>query len=468
MAAFLTYESQASKVSEWTPYLEDCRRTRLIDPASGKTLSVGVEVKPPDINLSQADFTVVGTPTLRVGSIPPNQTPHAERGATQSQTHIRFGLKAIKGAGEKAIESIIADRTRSGPFVSLFDFCERVPTGVVNKAMFEALIKCGAFDGLHGRESRAAMVATIDHALSAGSRLAQDKAAGQGGLFLGEPTAQAVGAPPQRPPAAATPLARAAPWPEADALAKEKEVLGFYISSHPLDRWKFWSSVFSTSTTQGIKGQPQDTRVVLAGMVQSVRSVLVKSGRSAGQKMAILTVEDTGGACECVMFTDCYAKFGHLAQAEATVFVLGRIDLARGDPQVIVDRVVPMDGVPLESGRLRLFLDATKINGDGPRLVARLAELLRGTPVNGAPAPSPRAHADSAPSMFPVDLVVATEDQIALIQADPKIRVALQPELVKGLQAELGVGMLRVVGGLTFDREKDKKPWQKKRPNNED
>ncbi|HEX2838387.1 MAG TPA: DNA polymerase III subunit alpha [Phycisphaerales bacterium] len=439
MAAFLTYESQANKVSEWTPYLEDCRRTRIIDPIDGRTLSVGVEVKPPDINLSQADFTVVKQDDVR---------------------HIRFGLKAIKGAGEKAIETIIVERTKNGPFTSLFDFCERVPTGVVNKAMFESLIKCGAFDSLHTRENRAAMVATIDQALSAGSRLAQDRAMGQNALFGGS---SAVATATVRP-AAATPLARATPWPEAETLAREKEVLGFYVSSHPLDRWKFWSSVFATANTQSIKDQQQDARVVIAAMVQSARTLLVKNGKSAGQKMAILTMEDMNGACDCVMFTDCYGKYGHLAVAEAVVFVMGRVDLSRGDPQIIVDRLVPVDGVPLESGRLRLFLDATKVNGDGPRVVSRVAELLKAPAAAAAPAaPTAKRHTDTAPSLFPVDLVIATEDTVALLSADPKIRVPLAPELVKELQNELGLGMMRVVGGLTFDKEKEKKPWQKKR-----
>jgi hypothetical protein len=165
------------------------------------------------------------------------------------------------------------------------------------------------------------------------------------------------------------------------------------------------------------------------------------------------------------MFTDCYGKYGHLAVAEAVVFVMGRVDLSRGDPQIIVDRLVPVDGVPLESGRLRLFLDATKVNGDGPRVVARVAELLKGPSmaVVAPAAPTAKKHADTAPSLFPVDLVIATEDTVALLSADPKIRVPLAPELVKELQNELGLGMMRVVGGLTFDKEKEKKPWQKKR-----
>src|SRR5690606_34181877 len=143
MAAFLTYESAANKVADWIPYLEDCKKTRFIDPQTGKTVKVGVEVRPPDINLSQADFAVVfdeGEPrTARNG-------------------HVRFGLGGVKGAGDKAIAAIIQERdgeterrrdevggagvdraaaAARRPYTSIFDFCERVLArgpGVVNKA----------------------------------------------------------------------------------------------------------------------------------------------------------------------------------------------------------------------------------------------------------------------------------------------------------------------------------------------
>src|SRR6185295_19260830 len=110
MAAFLTYESQANKVSEWIPYLEDCRRTRFVDAETGAQIKVGVEVRPPDVNLSKADFTVVFE----------EKEPH-----TAHSGHIRFGLKAIKGSGDKAVDAIIIEREKSGAFTSIFDFTER-------------------------------------------------------------------------------------------------------------------------------------------------------------------------------------------------------------------------------------------------------------------------------------------------------------------------------------------------------
>ena len=437
-------------------------------------------MKPPDINLSRADFAVVstplGTPSLREGSVPkesqnkavsPNP-PLAEQGAQ----HIRFGLKAIKGIGEKAIDSIIAEREKSGPFTSLFEFCERVPPGAITKAMLESLIKCGAFDGVHGREYRAAMVGTIDAAITAGQRLAQDKAAGQSGLFGGgDDKSRGAQAPGKTATSTQAPLARVTAWAEKDLLTYEKDVLGFYVSSHPLERWKYWFDAFASANTARLKELQQDARVVLPCLIQSVRPIVVRNGKSAGQKMAILTVEDHTGAADCVLFTDNFTKYGHLAEADKVVYVLGRLDLSRGDPQVVVDRLVPIEGVPYDNGKVRLFLDEVRLNGEAANTLNRVAALLRAQDVAAVPDPKakPAAQVESkateailknaqAGIRFPVEVIIGTESSVAIIAADPKLRVELKPDFIKAMETELGAGMVKVVGGFTV--EKDKKPWE--------
>jgi DNA polymerase-3 subunit alpha len=442
MSAFLTYESQANKVSEWIPYLEDCRRTRFLDPATGAQAKVGVEVKPPDINLSGADFTVVFNEGESRNS----------RGG-----HVRFGLRALKGVGDKAIEHMMAHRVKGGPFTSLYDFTERLPYGVLNKTALESLIKCGAFDSVHGRENRAAMIATIERALTAGQKAAADKASGQSALFGGGPAAAVE--------TAVVPLAKAEAWNEAETLTKEKEVLGFYVSSHPLERWRPWYSAFVTHTTATIKDLPQDTRVVLAAMIQESRTIIIKNGRSAGQKMAILTVEDPSGAAECVVFSDYFAKYGHLAAAEAVLFVLGRIDLKRGDAQIMVDRLVPIDGLPLDGGRLRLFVDEQKLNGGALATMTRVADLVRGS----VPPPPTAKDLNPLPT-FPVEIVIGTSDRVALLAADPKLRINLKPDLLKAIAGELGDGMVKLAGGVALDKvdKNDKPKWGAKRKPSQD
>ncbi|MBK9188315.1 MAG: DNA polymerase III subunit alpha [Phycisphaerales bacterium] len=440
MAAFLTFESGANKVSDWIPYLEDCRRTRVIDPAMGKDLRVGVEVRPPDVNASRAAFSVVF---------------EKDEPRTSAHGHVRFGLKAIKGVGDKAIEQVIAQRDAAGPFTSLFDFCERMPTGVVTRPMLDALIRCGAFDSIHTRAARSALVATIDTALSAAQKHAADKAAGQIALFGGAP-AEKGAAPSERE----APLAKATPWTEPETLTHEKDVLGFYVSSHPLDRWKHWSGAFATCSIAGVKDLPQDARVVLAAMVQSVRPIVVRNGRSAGQKMAILTLEDSSGTLDAVLFTDNYAKHADLAKADAVVFALGRVDLSRGDPQVIVDRLAPIDGVPLDPGRVRVFFDSMRFNGQSGQALERIADTLR------APAP-PARRGDDAPPLFPLEFVIGTSDQVAILAADPKFRIALAPDLVREITDQLGPGMVKVVGGVTLEKTEPRERWKKRRSDDE-
>ncbi|MGE3106889.1 MAG: DNA polymerase III subunit alpha [Phycisphaerales bacterium] len=471
MAAFLTYESGAQKVSDWVPYLEDCRKTRF---TSGK---VGVEVRPPDVNLSSADFTVV------FDQDEPHDALHG---------HVRFGLKGIKGVGDKAIEAILRERDtpkatssvpgrpRGGaeavpspqPFGSIFDFCERVLSQassgsggtIINKATVESLIKSGAMDSLHGREQRAAMIATIEQAMSAASKAAADKASGQGSLFGfgAPPPADAESPGPARSPS--TSLAKTTPWTEAQILAAEKETIGFYVSSHPLDRWGPWAQVFTTADTGRVKAARQDQRVVVAGLVQGVRTLIVRSGKSAGQKMAIVTLEDMLGTVEVVLFTDPYAAFSELLTQDNILFVLGRVDLSRGDPQIIAERLVPIDGTPLQPGTLRLVFQDSRLNGSGSAAIESAAKVIAasgsfatrdesslstvGTLI-GASAGG-IGGVEAAP-LFPLEIVVDTGTSYVMMSADKTIRVRLSPGMVESLATLLGENCVRVVGGVAVE-----------------
>lgn len=464
MAAFLSYESKAQKASDWIPYLEDARKTRSIDPRTGEVLSQRIEVKPPDINLSKADFAVV----------------YDDGEARAAHTgHIRFGLTAIKGVGEKAIESVLRERegTRevppvgagtpgaARPFASVFEFCERVPQGSVNKAAIEALVKCGAFDSLHGRGARASMVASIEGAVAAGQRAAADRAAGQAGLFGfgGAPAAQAP---------SAAPLARVPAWSESETLKQEKDTLGFYVSSHPLEEWSAWTRAFAPSTVGEVSDLPSDKRVVLAALVGVKRMLVVKQGRSKGQRMAALTIEDLSGSIEGVMFADCFARYGHLLEDDAPKFVLGRVDLSRGEHQIMVDSLVPIDTPPLEKGRLRLSIREDRLNGHAEDALHRLRAALdtagggmppgtpKGSPANAnATMGNPAGRAETVP----MDLVVEAEGVAVLIEPKAEARVMLGVDLLREISDILGPGCAKVVGGVAIETEERPK-WGSKRP----
>ncbi len=478
MAAFLTYESAAQKVSDWIAYVEDCKRTRFLN---GK---VGVEVRPPDINLSQSDFTVVFDDDRE-----PRDALHG---------HVRFGLKAIKGAGEKAIEAIVSERDgvamRRGdegaegpasgsasprrlsvsspppsprPYTSLFDFCDRVlaqAPGILNKATMESLVKSACFDSLHGREARAAVCATIERAVAAAQRIAADKASGQAALFgFGDP-APAPGPVNGAANGLATPLAPTAPWPERDMLAFEKDVLGFYVSSHPLDEWAAWIQALGCTKVAEVKEATQRRRVLLGGLVQAVRPIIVKNGRQAGQRMGAVTLEDRTGSVECVLFTEPFAKYGHLIQRDAMLFFLGEIDLARGEPQVIVDRVLPIESVPKETVRwLDVLFDANALDGLCESVMDRGREFLESAAAE-AGDPARAAEADGRkPVPLRVFVQVPEFDNPVPIPIGQGWSVVPTPALVRSLSALLGEGCLRLNGPIMGKEENGRRDWGKVR-----
>jgi DNA polymerase-3 subunit alpha len=316
MAAVLTYESvNTDKVVE---YIDECKKVLLPDG------SRGVEVKPPDINLSDVAFTVV--------------YGKGEK-HDPSSGHIRFGLSAVKGLGVKAIQSMIDERRKNGPFLSLHDFCERVSNRIINRAAVEALVKCGAFDSLHGLEQRAAMVATIEDAMKSGAQEAELRSSGS--FLFGAVDAELKE---KEPAQAVKALAEVTPWTKKEALDFEKDVMGLYVSSHPLQEYADPLQRYSVTTIADIAGLPAQQEVVVGGMLTRVRPTVVKNGRSAGAKMAILTLEDAlSNKIDAVCFADTYATCSNALQEDAVVFLRGKVDRRREEPNIIVDAVIPIE-----------------------------------------------------------------------------------------------------------------------------
>ncbi len=416
MAAFLTFESQAQKVEDWIKYKDDCRKTVFTD---GK---VGVTIAPPDINLSDADFTVV------YDEGEPRDALHG---------HVRFGLKAIKGVGARAIDAIVAERKKKdgGRFRSLHDFCERMPPGSVNKATIEALVVCGAFDSVHGAENRASMVASIEGAVAAGQTLAKDRASGQAALFgFGgdEPAAATKNGAAKAAGGAEPALVRAKAWDTPTTLAKEKEVLGFYVSSHPLDEHGRDLELFGTADTVSVREMTggQDAKIILGGLVKSVRPIVTQKGRSAGQRMAIVTMEDARGTMEAVLFAETYGKFGEHLMVDSIVFLVGKLDLSRGDPQIIVDRVVPIAQAAAQlATRVEVRIDERVMNGAGKSMLDQVAGLVRSNRTAGG--------LDGGSPGVPLAIVVRTEACRITLEA-PSTRVALTGEFLSYLGRVVG------------------------------
>jgi DNA polymerase-3 subunit alpha len=298
MAALLTFEmGSTEKVVE---YIEECRAR-------------GITVQAPDINSSDKDFTPIYVKKTGV---------------------IRFGLMAVRGVGEKAVEAIIEQRKDKGPFASLYDFCERVDQRQVTRGTMEALVKCGAFSSLKAR--RAQLLAILDRAVEMGQQSQQDKRMGQLSMF-----AAAGGT--SRP---ADVLPNLEEFPSAELLKFEKELLGFYITDHPLTQHQAALANYATATTREAKNLSEGSEVTIGGMINKVKRAITKNGRSAGQPMAILTLEDLDGQIEATIFAESLAEISKrhpkAIAAEEIVFLRGKVDKRRETPGVIVNDLIPI------------------------------------------------------------------------------------------------------------------------------
>jgi DNA polymerase-3 subunit alpha len=427
MAAVLTFESQAQKVEDWAVYLDECRRTVFPDSTEAKP-HVGVEVRPPDVNLSDSDFAVV------YGDGEPHDAVHG---------HVRFGLKAIKGAGETAIAAIVAERKERGRFRDLFDFCDRVDLRAVNRATIEALAKGGAFDALHGTEARAALVATIEDAIRSGQSKDQDRRAGQM-TFFGD--FEAAPAPAGGTPTAGT-LRKTAPWDRMQALAFEKEALGFHVSGHPLDQYRDEIATFCTGPLSRIAQMSQDASVVAGGMLTRVRAVVAKTGKSAGQRMAMFTLADQASSLEGVVFAQTFATHAELLLQDRVVLMVARLDHSRGSPQLVVDRVIPIEDA---AQHLATRLEISVIPGrESDRASLGALQMASGILRQAAGSVA-------ALSGRPVDVDVRAEvDGRIVLMRSGALHVVPERALLTKLATALdGVARVRVLGGYVPQRER--------------
>jgi len=230
----------------------------------GEARQSGVQVLPPDVNLSDMAF-----------------------GAVEGK--IRFGLGAIKGVGEGAIESIVEAR-KDGPFKSLFDFCERVDSRRVNRKVLEALVKAGAFD--FEKRPRHQLFETIEKAMNRGSSSQKDKAAGQSSLFgMLAPASGGGGG------ALKDEYSQVEEWPEKERLSFEKEAIGFYVSGHPLHAYEKELKRYARPVT-AVQRARRDEKITVGGIVAAMRERPTKTGK----RMAWVTLEDLSGSIELVCF----------------------------------------------------------------------------------------------------------------------------------------------------------------------
>jgi DNA polymerase-3 subunit alpha len=316
MAALLT--SETGNTDKVVKYINECRE-------------MGIAVEPPDINVSEANFT-----------------PHGNA--------IRFGLAAVKNVGRTAIDSILSARQGLGGFSSIFEFCQKVDLRLLNKRVLESLIKSGAMDPLG---TRGQLMVILDRAMERAQKAQRDSESGQHGLF-------GVFDDGRREPAAAPngDLPEAPDWDEQKRLAAEKEVLGFFITGHPLEKYRAKLEQFGALDSEAIGAMKQSTgkdEIYAAGVITNLR--VAKSRR--GELYAQGTLEDMAGSVELLVFPEAYRRLQEKVKLEVAVLVRGGVRVEEGaNPKLTASEIVSLEEAQPKlprSLRIRIPLDAANL-----------------------------------------------------------------------------------------------------------
>ena len=390
MAALLTTET--SKPENVVKYIGECRE-------------MGIRVEPPDVQVSGAQFT-----------------PHGEA--------IRFGLAAVKNVGGNAIESILKAREEAGGrFASMWEFCEKVDLRVMNKRVIESLIKAGALDSLG---TRGQLMNAVDKAMERAQKAQKDAAQGQTGLFGLFNEAPAPG----RGGQSGNDLPRVADWEESERLANEKEVLGFFVSGHPLDKYaeKIRNLISVISVAEALERKPPEKRwgkdadpadeLQVAGIIHGLR---VQKSRRDQKLYAQAALEDATGKIDLICFSRDYERLAGQLKMEAPVLIRGTL-MGEEDaaPKISVSSVVALEEVQvkLPTGvRIRINLD-----GATGEMLAAL-----------------KSAADAAPGPGKVMLHLEKKGEYAVILEPQEMSVAADRGWVERVEELAGRGSVQAL-----------------------
>ena len=379
LAATLTSEMNDSK--RVPVLLEEARR-------------MGIRLDPPDINRSETGFSVKADSIL-------------------------FGLAAVRNVGVGAIEKILEVRSEH-PFESLYDFVSRIDVRAVNRRVLESLAAAGAFDAF--ARHRAEVYEAIPGLLEVGNRLRLERERGQVSLFGA--TEEAVLNPYRDG------LPAAEPWTSAHLLHMEKDVLGFYYSGHPLQRWGMEVRSFATSRAAELPEVSDGADVVLGGMITSVRGTFDRRGN----RMAFLELEDFTGTVEAIVFSEPLTKYADCLVPDAMVLVGGTVSVKdEAEPKLLLDRAIPLDQVA-ERIADRVFLDVSDPELD-ESFVARLRELSR----------------RRLGGLRTVLRVGLNDGNVVFVEV-PEVRLPGTAETLAELEALVGEGGVRLGGSWSPDR----------------
>ncbi len=301
MAALLTVNSGSSdKVQR---YISNCN-------------SMGIEVMPPDVNASGFDFT-------------------------PDESKILFGLSAVKNLGDGAIRQLIAVREKDGPFSSLAEICDRTSSNILNRRGLEALIHCGALDTIAPNTNRAQLIADLDLLIDWASSRARDRISGQGNLF--DLMTANSGVKKHKEFSTAPKAAPVSDYSPSEKLRLEKELVGFYLSDHPLKQLSSPAKLIAPIGLTSLEDQSEKAKVSVIAMIPEMRQVTTRKG----DRMAILQLEDLTGSCEAVVFPKTYARLSDFLMLEARLLFWASVDRRDDRIQLIIDDCRTIDDLRL-------------------------------------------------------------------------------------------------------------------------
>jgi len=373
MAAMLNCELSSS--DSIAKYIAECR-------------NMGIELLPPDVNESSYMFTVVGD-------------------------KIRYGMGAIKGVGESAIESVLTARQRVGKFRSLAHLATEVDLRLVNRKVFECLVKAGGFDDLG--VPRTPLWHSLDGLLDYAQRRRREREEGQSSLF------GMLGGSESNEP---MPDLSVRPWPERERLRYEKEALGLFLTGNPLSEHQAALERQISHTTADLReiidNLPEGT-VTLGGMVAGFNRVKIKSGANAGRFMGRFVLEDLEGSLAVTLFANQLQQFGHLISDEAVILVKGQARERGGEVEITVEEIVPLDTSRRLAG-VDLTFDASLPQSK----MLKLRDLLT-----------------EHPGDVPVTLEMQLRDRVERIAMGEKYKIHLNPTLRSSIEGLLGPESVR-------------------------
>ena len=273
--------------------------------------SMGIEVISPSINLSGFDFTIKGNQIL-------------------------FGLSAIKNLGDSAIRNIISNRNELGTFKSLADLCDRLPVNVLNKRNLESLIHCGALDEFSSTKNRAQLLADLEHVTEWAAARNRDRISGQGNLFDLDNNTDSLDL-------SLNKSSKVEDYSLIEKLRLEKQLLGFYLSDHPLKHLSKPAKLISPVSVSTLEDYKDRSKVSLVGMIPELRQITTKKG----DRMAIIQLEDLSGTCEAVVFPKTYLRLSEFLITDTRLLIWATIDKRSDKTQLIIDDCREIDNLKL-------------------------------------------------------------------------------------------------------------------------